>query len=40
MDLILKKNKEARNLDVDNFHDIIRTVKDDQILKVLQSSVL
>ena len=40
-DVILRKNKEARNLDVVNFHDIIhRAVKDsdDQILKVLKSS--
>ena len=43
LDLILRKNKEAQNLDVVNFHDIIhRTVKDsdDQILKVLKSFVL
>ena len=40
--LILRKNKEARSLDVDHFHDIIRTAQDDQILKVLtiKSSVV
>ena len=40
-DLFLRKNKEARNLDVVYFHGIIhRAVKDsdDQILKVLKSS--
>ena len=40
LDLILRKNEEARSLDVDSFHDIIRTFKDDQILKVLKSSVI
>ena len=40
LDLILRKNEEARSLDVDHFHDIIRTFKDDQILKVLKSSVI
>ena len=39
LDLILRKNKEARSLDVDHFHDIFRTDNDDQILKVLKSSV-
>jgi hypothetical protein len=27
--------EEARSLDVDDFHDMIRTARDDQILKVL-----
>ena len=40
LDLILRKNEEARSLDVDHFHDIIRTFKDDQILKVLKLSVI
>jgi hypothetical protein len=35
LDLILRKNEEARSLDVDHFHDMIRTARDDQILKVL-----
>ena len=39
LDLILRKNKEARSLDVDHFHDIFRTDNDDQILKVLKLSV-
>ena len=34
LDLILRKNKEARSLDVNHFHDIISKVKDDQILEV------
>ena len=40
LDFILRKNEEARSLDVDHFHDIVRTFKDDQILKVLKSSVI
>jgi hypothetical protein len=44
-DLILGKNGEARNLDVDHFHDMIRTTvtakdSDDQILKVLVNRLL
>ena len=35
LDLILRKNEEARNLDVDRFHNMIRSAQDDQILKVL-----
>ena len=39
LDLDLRKNEKAlaRSLDVDHFHDVIRTVQDDQILKVLQN---
>ena len=42
LDLILRKNEEARSLDVDHFHDMIRTAQDsdDQILKVLQATLL
>ena len=40
MDLILRKREEARCLDVDHFYDMIRTTQDDQILKVLKSSVV
>jgi hypothetical protein len=36
LDLILRMNKEARSLDVDHFHDIIRTTEDDQILEVFK----
>ena len=39
LDLILRENKKARSLDVNHFHDIFRTDKDDQILKVFKSSV-
>ena len=35
LDLVRRKHEEARNLDVDHFHDMIRTAQDDQILKVL-----
>ena len=39
MDVILKKKEGARSLDMDQFHDMIRTAQDhDQILKVLKSS--
>ena len=40
LDLILRMNKEARSLDVDHFHDMIRTAQDDQILKVLKLSAV
>ena len=42
LDLILRKNEEARRLDVDHFHNIIRSAQDDpgQILKVLKSSAV
>ena len=33
-----RKIEEARSLDVDRFQDMISTVQDDQILKVLKSS--
>ena len=35
-DLILRRNlnEEARKLDMDHFHDMIRTAQDDEILKV------
>ena len=37
--MILRKKEGARSLDVDHFHDMIRTAQDhDQILKVLNSS--
>ena len=40
--LILPKNlnEEARRLDMDHFHDMIRTAQDDEILKVLKSSAV
>ena len=40
--LILPKNlnEEARRLDMDHFHDMIRTAQDDEIPKVLKSSAV
>ena len=40
LDLILRKNEEARSLDMNHFYDTIRIAQDsdDQILKVLKSS--
>ena len=37
---MLRKKEEARRLDVDHFYDMIRTAQDDQVLKVLKSSVV
>ena len=41
-DLILRTilNEKARRLDMDYFHDMIRTAQDDEILKVLKSSAV
>ena len=42
-DLIIGKNEEARSLDVDHFHDMIRTaskVSDDRVLKVRVNRLL
>ena len=40
MDLFLRQKEEARSLDADHFYDMIRTAEDDEILKVLKSSVV
>ena len=41
-DLILRTNlnKEARRLDMNHFHDMIRTAQDDEILEVFKSSAI